>query len=160
VRALEFTILTAARSGETLGAVWTEIDLEAKVWTIPADRMKGGREHRVPLTDRAIAILAEMKASSTGAYVFPGTRYNRPLAPASMDNVLHRLKVYVTVHGFRSSFKTWATEATQFPNELSEAALAHVTGSQVERAYRRTDALERRRELMTAWGVFVGTSAG
>jgi integrase len=155
-RALEFTILTAARSGETLGAVWPEIDLEGKVWTVPADRMKGGREHRVPLTDRALAILAEMKAKSTNDFVFPGARYNRPLAPASMDNVLGRMKAYVTVHGFRSSFKVWATEATSFPNELSEAALAHVTGSQVERAYRRTDALERRRELMRAWEAHIG----
>ena len=153
-RALEFTILTAARSGETLGAVWPEIDLEGKVWTIPADRMKAGREHRVPLTDRAIAILTGLKAKSTSDFVFPGARYNRPLAPASMDNVLGRMKAYVTVHGFRSSFKTWATEATSFPNELSEQALAHIVGNQVERAYRRTDALERRRELMVAWGNF------
>ncbi|WP_072389470.1 site-specific integrase [Hyphomicrobium sp. CS1BSMeth3] len=149
--ALEFTILTAARAGETLGATWSEIDLEAKIWTIPGERMKGGREHRVPLTGRACAILAEMKGKSASAYVFPGTKYNRPLAPASMDNVLARLKVFVTVHGFRSSFKDWATEQTMLPSELSEAALAHVTGSQVERAYRRTDALERRRELMAAW---------
>ena len=154
--ALEFTILTAARTGEALGAVWSEIDLEAKVWTVPAERMKGAREHRVPLTDRACAILTEIKALATGKHVFPGTKYNRPLAPMTMDNLLKRItKAGFTVHGFRSSFKDWATEATSFPNELSEAALAHVTGSQVERAYRRTDALERRRALMDAWEAFI-----
>lgn len=158
-RALEFTILTAARTGETLGAVWAEIDLEAKVWTIPADRMKGGREHRVPLSDRACAILADMKGKSTSAYVFPGMKYNRPLAGMTMDNLLKRIaEGGFTVHGFRSSFKTWAIEATTFPNELSEAALAHVTGNQVERAYRRTDALERRREMMAAWAGFMGSA--
>lgn len=159
--ALEFTILTAARTGETLGALWPEIDLEAKIWTIPAERMKSGREHRVPLSDRACAILAYMKATRTSAYVFPGAKYNRPLASMTMDNLLKRIaKSRFTVHGFRSSFKTWATEATTFPNELSEAALAHVTGSQAERAYRRTDALERRREMMAAWEDFSGATAG
>jgi integrase len=150
--ALEFTILTAARTGETLGAQWPEIDLEAKVWTIPGERMKGGREHRVPLTERAATILAKLRTASVSAYVFPGSKPKRPLAAMTMDNLLKRVtKAGFTVHGFRSSFKTWAAEATTYPNELSEAALAHVTGSQVERAYRRTDALERRRAMMAAW---------
>jgi integrase len=151
-RALEFTILTAARTGETLGALWSEIDLEAKVWTVPAERMKGGREHRVPLSDRAVAILSELEKATTGELVFPGRKVRKQLSGMAMEMLLRRMGADAyTVHGFRSSFKTWATETTVFPNELSEQALAHVTGSQVERAYRRTDVLERRRELMAAW---------
>ena len=159
-QALEFTLLTAARTGETLGAQWPEIDLEAKVWTVPADRMKGGREHRVPLTERAVAILTALKADSAGSYVFPGAKPKRPLASMTMDNLLKKAtQAPFTVHGFRSSFKTWATESTSYPNELSEAALAHVTGNKVERAYRRTDALERRREMMAAWEAHVLSAA-
>ena len=121
--------------------------------------MKGAREHRVPLTDRACAILADLKLKATGEHVFPGTKPGRPISGMTMDNLLKRTtKGGFTVHGFRSSFKDWATEATTFPNELSEAALAHVTGSQVERAYRRTDALERRREMMAAWEAHVGSA--
>lgn len=155
-RALEFTILTVARTGEVLGALWPEIDLVAKVWTVPPERMKAGREHRVPLTDRACAILRELETIRTGDLVFPGRKKDRPMSGMAMEMLLRRMKPGdVTVHGFRSSFKVWATEATSFPNELSEAALAHVIGNQVERAYRRTDALERRREMMTAWARFL-----
>lgn len=155
-RALEFTILTAARTGETLGAQWAEIDLETKVWTVPAPRMKSGREHRVPLSDRSLAILNELAKAKTGALVFPGYKKGRPLSSMAMEMLLRRMDANAyTVHGFRSSFKTWATEATSFPNELSEQALAHVTGNQVERAYRRTDVLERRRKLMAAWARFL-----
>lgn len=155
-RALEFAILTAARTGETLGARWDEIDLEAKVWTVPAVRMKAGREHRVPLTNRAVEMLKELAKSKTGELVFPGRKVDGQLSGMAMEMLLRRMDANAyTVHGFRSSFKTWATEQTSFPNELSEQALAHVTGNQVERAYRRTDVLERRRKLMDAWARFV-----
>lgn len=155
-RALEFTILTAARTGETLGSRWDEIDLEAKVWTVPAVRMKSGREHRVPLTDRAVAILKEVAKAKINELVFPGRKVDRQLSGMAMEMLLRRMNANAyTVHGFRSSFKTWATEATSFSNEFSEQALAHVTGNQVERAYRRTDVLERRRELMTVWAQFL-----
>lgn len=155
-RALEFTILTAARSGETFGATWSEFDLDAGVWTVPKERMKAQREHRVPLSPPALAVLDEMKAFGTAseAYVFPGQKKDRPLSVMSMDMILRRMKVDVTVHGFRSSFRDWCGEATEFPRELAEVALAHVVGDQTERAYRRGDALEKRRGLMLAWGEF------
>lgn len=150
--ALEFTILTAARSGEVRGAKWGEIDLAGKVWTVPANRMKAGREHRVPLTDRAIAILKHVEpASDDSGFVFPGTRRSAPLSDMTLSAVLRRMKIGCTVHGFRASFKTWADEATSYQRELVEAALAHVVGDATERAYKRGDALERRRELMAAW---------
>ncbi|MQU91749.1 tyrosine-type recombinase/integrase [Sinorhizobium meliloti] len=152
-RALEFTILTAARSGETFGAKWNEIDLDAFVWTVPANRMKAGREHRVPLTPRVVGILKEMANFGTDpdAYVFRGQKRDRPLSVMAMDMILRRMKVEVTVHGFRSSFRDWCEECTHFPRELAEAALAHVVGDETERAYRRSDALEKRRKLMVAW---------
>ncbi len=152
-RALEFTILTAARTGETFGATWREIDLEAAIWTIPRERMKAGREHRVPLTDRAVEILTELSELSTGpaAYVFPGQKKGRPLSVMAMDMILRRMDIEFTVHGFRSSFRDWAGEETAFPREVAEAALAHVVGDETERAYRRGDALEKRRKLMIAW---------
>ena len=155
-KALEFTILAAARTGEALGARWEEVDLKAKIWTIPANRMKAGREHRVPLTDRAVDMLRELQQAPTSEFVFPGYKKGRPLSGMAMEMLLRRMEANAyTVHGFRSSFKTWAVEATSFPNEISEQALAHVTGNQVERAYRRTDVLERRRELMSAWERFI-----
>jgi integrase len=157
--ALEFTIVTAARSGETYGARWSEIDLDSRVWTVPAARMKGGREHRVPLTERAIEIVDEVaKLRSTGVpdgLVFPGRRPGRPLSVMAMEMLLRRMgQDGVTVHGFRSSFRDWAGECTSFPREIAEAALAHVVGDQTERAYRRGDALEKRRGLMEAWASF------
>jgi integrase len=159
-RALEFTILTAARTGESLGARWDEIDLERKVWTVPAHRMKAGREHRVPLSNRTVEMLKDLAKAKTGELVFPGRQVDRQLSGMAMEMLLRRMNADAfTVHGFRSSFKTWATEQTSFPNELSEHALAHATGSQVERAYRRTDVLERRRELMTAWADYLECSA-
>jgi integrase len=153
---LEFTILTAARAGEARGATWAEFDLIAKTWIVPAVRMKAGYEHRVPLTDRTVAILAKLApVRGAGDFVFPGQKVAKPLSEMTLEAVLRRLKVKpVTTHGFRSSFKDWASEATSFPNELSEAALAHITGSKVERAYQRGDRLERRRELMEAWAQF------
>lgn len=152
-RALEFTILTAARTGETFGATWREIDLKAAVWVIPAERMKAGREHRVPLTPRAVEILTELAGLKAGrdAFVFPGRKEGRPLSVMAMDMLMRRMKVDFTVHGFRSSFRDWAGEETTFPREVAEAALAHVVGDETERAYRRGDALEKRRKLMAAW---------
>lgn len=156
--ALEFAILTAARSGEVRGARWSEMDLEAKVWIVPAARMKAGREHRVPLCDRAVEILGTLAQLDHGPddLVFPGQKKGAPLSDMSLTALLRRLKVEATVHGFRSSFRDWAGDATAFPREVAEAALAHAVGDATEAAYRRSDALEKRRKLMEAWGAFVG----
>jgi integrase len=159
-RALDFLILTAARTGEVLGARCREIDMAARIWTIPAARMKAGREHRVPLSDRAVEILAELEPIRTSEYVFPGLRRGSPLSSMALVAVLRRMRVDATVHGFRSAFRDWAGEGTHFPREIAEAALAHVVGDQTERAYRRGDALEKRRALMTAWASFLATSSG
>ena len=151
-RALELTILTAARSGEVFGMRWSEVDFDKKVWILPADRMKAGREHRVPLPERAVAILKQLVEIRTGDFVFPGQRKERPLSKKAMELVLKRIKIEnATVHGFRSSFRDWCGNETHFPREVVETALAHAIGSEVERAYRRSDALEKRRELMQAW---------
>ena len=158
--ALEFLILTAARSGEVLGARWAEFDLEGKVWDIPAARMKAGCEHRVPLSRRALAILETLAAARTGEFVFAGQKAGKPLSGMAMEMVLRRMNVDVTVHGFRSSFRDWCGEATSFPRELAEAALAHVSGDATERAYRRGDALDKRRGLMEAWANFCEPKAG
>jgi integrase len=159
--ALEFLTLTAARSGEVLGARWAEFDLEGKVWTVPAARMKAGRDHRVPLPGRALAILTEIAKGRTGEFVFAGQKGGKPLSGMAMEMVLRRMKVDgVTVHGFRSAFRDWCGEATSFPRELAEAALAHVSGDATERAYRRGDALEKRRKLMEAWANFCEPKAG
>jgi integrase len=159
--ALEFTILTAARSGEVLGTHWPELDLEAKVWTIPAMRMKAGKEHRVPLSARAGTIIQRLAEVRTSDFVFPGQRSGKPLSGMAMEMVLRRMKADVTVHGFRSSFRDWCGEETHFPREIAEAALAHSVGNEVEVAYRRGDALEKRRGLMEAWADFIeGTPAG
>jgi len=150
--ALQFVILTAARSGEALGARWSEIDLGEKVWTVPGERMKVGREHRVPLSDPALAILSEMMAVREDAFVFPGLRQDRHLTAGAIQDVLMRMgRRDATVHGFRSSFRDWAGNETSFPREVCEQALAHTVGDQTEAAYRRSDALERRRRLMEAW---------
>lgn len=156
-RALELTIFTAARTSEVLQARWTEFDLENQLWVIPGERMKAGREHRVPLSGAAMAMLQELK--SDGEFVFPGTKEGKPLSNMSMEMVLRRMKIEdCTVHGFRSSFRDWCGEMTEFPREIAEQALAHVVGNEVERAYRRGDALEKRRELMTAWARFLSES--
>lgn len=159
-RALEFIVLTAARMGEVLGMTKDEIDLEARVWTVPAVRIKSGRPHRVPLTERAMQIVREASAVSTGDYVFGGYRHRRPVSATALTMTLKGLSPDATVHGFRSSFRDWAGDATTFPRELAEAALAHVVGDQTEAAYRRGDALERRREMMTAWANFIGSIGG
>jgi integrase len=149
---LEFCILTAARTGEALGARWAEIDVSAKIWTIPASRMKAAREHRIPLSDRALAIFEKLSEARTGDLVFPGQGAGKPLSAMAMEMVLRRMKLEdVTVHGFRSAFRDWAGNETHFPRELAEAALAHVIGDKAEQAYRRGDALEKRRALMDAW---------
>jgi integrase len=153
--ALEFCILTAARSGEVLGCRWSEIDLDKKVWTVPAHRMKAGREHRVPLSGRVVAVLRELAAADAGPFVFPGQARNKPLSNMAMDMMLRRMKHdAVTVHGFRSSFRDWAGNVSNFPREITETALAHVIGDKAEQAYRRSDALEKRRKLMEAWAAF------
>lgn len=157
--ALEFCVLAAARSGEVLGARWEEIDTEQKVWTVPASRMKSGREHRVPLTDRMLGILSNVGEARSSEFVFPGQKRGRPLSSMAMEMLLRRMKIEsATVHGFRSAFRDWAAEETTFPREVAEAALAHVVGDATERAYRRGDALEQRRRLMATWdGFLAGT---
>jgi integrase len=156
-RALEFLILTAARTGEVTGARWREINFEAEVWTVPADRMKMKREHRVPLTPAAMAILKAMKAVTESDYIFPGSRAQKPLPHTAMLRVLSRMgRDDITVHGFRSTFKDWASEETHFPNELSEMALAHAIKNKVEESYRRGELLAKRRKLMEAWADYCG----
>jgi integrase len=158
-RALEFLVLTAARSSEVLGARWEEFDLEGAVWTTPPGRMKGAREHRVPLSKRAIEIIKAMHEGRNGDFVFPGARPGKPLSAIALAMLLGRMKVEdATVHGFRSSFRDWAAECTSFPNEVCEAALAHAVSSAVERAYRRGDLFEKRRKLMDAWSTYCTTS--
>jgi integrase len=149
-RALEFAILTAARTGEVIGATWGEIDMGEKVWTVPAERMKGGRTHRVPLCERTVEILDTLPRG--GDSVFGGTRARKPLSQMALLMTLRRMKRDdLTVHGFRSTFRDWAAECTSFPREVAEAALAHVISDKVEAAYRRGDLFERRRQLMEAW---------
>jgi len=139
-RALEFAILTAARSGEVLGARWAELDLGRGVWTVPATRMKAGREHRVPLPRGALNILKAMYDNRNGDFVFAGQKQGNPLSVMALEMVLRRLKIEnATVHGFRSAFRDWAAECTNFPNEVCEAALAHVIENKAEAAYRRGD---------------------
>jgi integrase len=152
--ALEFLILTATRTNEVLGARWDEIDLTTKVWTIPPKRMKAKREHRVPLSPLALAILNTLDQTRINALVFPGKRQGFPLGSSTLINWLKRQEIALTVHGFRSTFRTWAGDQTDFPREICEEALAHVSGEATERAYRRTDFLEKRRYLMQAWADF------
>ncbi len=156
--ALQFTILTACRTSEVLEARWEEFDFDARVWTIPAERMKAGTEHRVPLTDEMVAILEPLRAMAS-EYVFEGQKRHLPLSNMSMLMLLRRMgRDAYTVHGFRSTFRDWASEAAGAPREVAEVALAHQVGSEVERAYARSDMLERRRDLMDGWQSFlVGT---
>jgi integrase len=162
-RALEFTILTAARTGEVIAARWSEMKWPEKMWTIPANRMKAGKEHRVPLPFRALEILTEMRALRDNDlvtiedFIFPGAKPGKPLSNMAMDMLLRRMNSGVTVHGFRSTFRDWASERTSFPNEVVEMALAHAIGSKVEAAYRRTDLFDKRRKLMEAWATYCAT---
>jgi integrase len=148
-RCLEFLILTAARTGEVIGAQWSEFDLAAKIWTVPANRMKGGREHRVPLSDRAVEIVQYMRSRCENDFVFPGR--SGGLSNMSLLALLRNMGRALTAHGFRSSFRDWAAEQTNFPNHVVEMALAHAIGDKVEAAYRRGDLFEKRRRLMQAW---------
>jgi integrase len=162
-RALEFAALTAARTGEVLGAHWSGINLAAKVWAIPADRMKAEREHRVPLSDAALDILQKVKPlalttdgmPNRAAPVFPGPRRALPMSDMTMLMLLRRMKRDdLTTHGFRSTFRDWAAERTSYPREVVEMALAHAIGNKVEAAYRRGDLFEKRRQLMIDWANF------
>jgi integrase len=153
--AFEFTILCAVRTSETLGATWAEVDLEAKTWTIPGIRMKAGVEHRVPLSARAVEILKRAKVLADGDYVFPGRTAKKPLSNMVFLMALRRMKQHgATAHGFRSSFRDWAAERTNFPRAVCEAALAHTLRDKTEAAYNRTDLFERRSELMVTWCAF------
>jgi integrase len=157
-RALEFTILTAARTGEAIGAKWNEIDLAGKVWTVPAGRIKGGREHRVPLSDPGLKILRALPREDGNQFLFVGARKGSGLSNMGMGTVLKRMgRDDVTVHGFRSTFRDWAAERTNFPNHVLEMSLAHVVGDKVEAAYRRGDLFEKRRRLMAEWAKFCET---
>jgi integrase len=153
--ALELCILTAARSGEILRMQWSEIDFDKQVWTVPANRMKAGREHRVPLSPRAVAILRQLEELKAGEFVFPGQARNKPLSSMAIEMMLRRMNIQdATVHGFRSSFRDWAGNVSNFPREVVETALAHVIGDKTEQAYRRSDALEKRRKLMDQWAAY------
>ena len=156
--ALEFLILTAARSGEVRKATWDEIDLGGAVWTLPAERMKANREHRVPLSSRAIEVLDEAaELSDGGGLVFPGTRPGRPLSENTHSKLLRELGFATVTHGFRSSFRDWAAERTSAPHTVMEAALAHTIRNKVEAAYARSDLFEKRRALMEAWAAYLAT---
>jgi integrase len=155
--ALDFAILTAARTGEVIGARWAEIDLDQRLWTVPAGRIKAGREHRVPLSDAAMRILEKMATVGQNDFVFPGSKGRGGLSHMAMLRVLPRLgRSDLTVHGFRSSFRDWVAEQTNFPSEAAEMALAHAVGDRVEAAYRRGDMFEVRRRLLQAWADFAG----
>jgi integrase len=156
-RALEFTILTAARTGEVLGARWSEIDVKTRVWTMPADRTKGGREHRVPLSLAALRIIEHQQFVRENEFVFPG-RQRHGLSASAMDELLRRMGRDITVHGFRSSFRDWAGEQTSFPREVIEMALAHTVGNKVETAYLRGDLFEKRCKLMDAWARYCASA--
>lgn len=155
-RALEFAILTATRSGEVLNARWSEFNLEEGVWTVPADRMKAGREHRVPLSEPALEIVRRIgEDHGRDGFVFPGQKPGRPLSGMAFAMMLRRMKRDdITAHGFRSTFRDWAAERTKYPREAAEAALAHAIPDKVEAAYRRGDLFEKRRRLMRDWATF------
>ena len=159
VLAFEFLVLTACRSGEVRGALWEEMDLEAREWRIPADRMKTNREHRVPLSRGALAVLQEAQALADGSgVVFPSAR-GRPLNGVAISKLVRDLQIGAVPHGFRSSFRDWAAECSDAPREVCELALAHVNTNAIEAAYRRTDLFDRRRALMEHWAAFLGGPA-
>jgi integrase len=154
--AFEFVLLTAARTNEVLEAKWSEIDLEQAAWTVPASRMKAGREHRVPLAPRCIELLGLAKVLSAGSeFIFPGRSIDKPMSNMVLLMTMRRMKSNYTVHGFRSAFRDWASERTNFAREICEAALAHIVKDKTEAAYRRGDLFEKRRELMATWAAFV-----
>lgn len=155
-KALEFLILTAARSGEVRGALKHEIDREKAVWIIPPERMKAGKEHRVPLSPRAIQILDELPQIEGVNFVFPSPKGGK-LSDMALAAVMRRMSVPAVPHGFRSTFRDWVAECTNYPNEVAEMALAHTIGNKVEAAYRRGDLFEKRRQMMNDWEKFCGT---
>ena len=151
-RGLEFLIVTAARPGEVYGATWNEINLDKAVWTVPGERMKSGTEHRVPLSDRAMDLIEEMRQLRISDFVFPGQGQGRPLSNMAFLQLMKRMgRDDLTAHGFRSTFRDWAAECTNYPREVAEAALAHAVGSKVEAAYRRGDLFDKRRKMMQDW---------
>jgi len=159
-RALEFTILTAARTGEAIGVRWSEIDLDGQCWTVPGDRMKAGRDHRVALSAPVIALLRALQPVQQGDYIFAGAKSGAHLSNMAMLALLRRMKhTDITAHGFRSTFRDWTAESTDFPREVAEAALAHTLGDKVEAAYRRGDLFAKRQQLMEAWARTCATIA-
>jgi integrase len=159
--ALEFLILTATRSGEVRGCSWSEIDLDRRLWTIAAERMKAGKVHVVPLNDAALATLerAKLYRAPASDLVFPGQNIRRSLSDMTLLKILRDMDLGLTVHGFRSSFRDWAAEETNYPGEIAEAALAHAITNKVEAAYRRTDFLEKRKSMMADWGDYCGSGS-
>jgi integrase len=158
-RGLEFQILTVARTGELLGATWAEIDLDKATWTIPSERSKTAKEHRVPLSTSAISLLEHMQNVSTSEFVFPGAKPGKSLSSMAFLQLLKRMgRGDLTAHGFRSTFRDWAAERTAYPREVAEMALAHTIGDKVEAAYRRGDLFEKRRNMMEAWADYCGTT--
>nr|WP_281400685.1 site-specific integrase [Rhizobium wenxiniae] len=159
-RAVEFAALTAGRSGEIRGAVWGEIDFDAAVWIIPKERMKAGVEHRVPLSARAVEILREREPHATGALIFEGGKEGQPISDTAMVKALRLASgTGDTLHGLRSTFRDWAGDETHYPRDVAEAALAHAVRDKTEAAYRRSDALGKRRALMTDWAAYCGKDA-
>ena len=159
-RCLEFTILCACRSGESRGARWSEIDMDAAMWSIPADRMKAGRAHRVPLSDDALSLLASLQRfkdrdGNDIDLVFPGRDVEKPLSDMSLTVVMRRMGLSAVPHGFRSTFTDWCAERTSYPSEVREMALAHAIGNDTEAAYRRGDLFDKRRNLMGDWAKFI-----
>ena len=155
--ALRYTILCAARTGEVTGMRWDEVNLAERLWVVPADRMKAGQQHRIPLSDAALEILRGLPVEADNPHCFVGRGAGRALSNTSMLGLLKTLHAGLTVHGFRSSFRLWCAERTAFPADVAEMALAHAVGSQVQRAYQRSDLLEQRRALMAQWAGFCMT---
>lgn len=154
-RGLEFLILTAGRTSEVIKALWSEIDFDKAVWIIPGDRMKAGKEHRVPLSPAALTVLTELKKAAVNDFVFPGMKRNTSLSNMALLQLLKRMdRADITAHGFRSSFRDWAAECTAYPHEVAEMALAHAVGNKVEAAYRRGDLFEKRRRIIDDWAAF------
>jgi integrase len=153
-RALEFAILTVARTGQVIGARWDEINRAERLWTVPAKRMKAGKEHRVPLSNAAMTIVEQMAAIRQSDFVFPGLKGGQGLGERTILTVIERVRPGVTTHGFRSTFRDWCAERTAFPAEVAEMALAHAVGSKVEAAYRRGDLFDKRRQLADSWAKF------
>ena len=157
---MELLILTATRTSETINASWQEFDLKAGIWTIPANRIKAGKEHRIPLSEPAKSLLQTQSDARSSEYVFPGLRKDKPLSNMALLMLLERMGFsHITTHGFRSTFRDWAAELTSFPREVAEMALAHAIENKVEAAYRRGGLFEKRVKLMAAWSVYCGKTA-